>query len=95
MKPFRVSFDDPGFAPLQVSAGKSLSLELDARNAPVLFGCRTGICGTCVIDVEGEALPAPDDDEQELLEIMAPDRPKARLACQLNVQCHLRIHPVR
>ena len=63
-------------------------------NSPLLFGCRTGICGTCIVEAEGKDIPPPDDEERELLEVLAPDNPKARLACQLNVQCDMVLHPL-
>ena len=88
-----VSFFDPAFKPLSIDRGELLSEVLDAKNSPLLFGCRTGICGTCVIEVEGE-LPEADDEEKELLEIYAPDNPKARLACQIELNSDLRVRPL-
>ena len=88
-----VSFFDPTFEPLSIDRGELLSEVLDATNSPLLFGCRTGICGTCVIEVEGE-LPEADDEEKELLEIYAPDNPKARLACQIELNSDLRVRPL-
>ena len=88
-----VSFFDPAFEPVSIDRGEMLSEVLDAANSPLLFGCRTGICGTCVIEVEGE-LPEADDDEKELLEIYAPDNPKARLACQIELNSDLRVRPL-
>ncbi len=88
-----VSFFDPAFEPISIDRGEMLSEVLDANNSPLLFGCRTGICGTCVIEVEGE-LPEADDEEKELLEIYAPDNPKARLACQIELNSDLRVRPL-
>ena len=88
-----VSFFDPAFEPLSIDRGDMLSEVLDATNSPLLFGCRTGICGTCVIEVEGE-LPEADDEEKELLELYAPDNPKARLACQIELNSDLRVRPL-
>ena len=94
MSDFKVTFKDTSYEPMIVSEGPSLSEELDAANSPLLFGCRTGICGTCVVEVEGENLPPPDDDEAEILEVYAPDNPKARLACQLRVTSDITIRPI-
>lgn len=71
--------------PLELEMGKNLSKQLDATHSPILFGCRTGICGTCLVNVlKGhEYLSPASDDELELLEIMADDQPHPRLACQL------------
>ena len=52
MSDFKVTFEDTAYEPQMVSKGPSLSEELTASNSPVLFGCRTGICGTCVVEVE-------------------------------------------
>ena len=94
MTKFRISYREPGFDSVEVSEGPSLAEELDAGNSPLLFGCRTGICGTCIVEVDGEPLPPPDEEEQELLEVMAPDNPKARLACQIDVRCDMTLHPL-
>jgi ferredoxin len=88
-----VSFD-PGHAPVRLPRHTPLAEALDVTNSPLLFGCRTGACGTCMIEVEpAGALPPPSDDERELLEIFAPGDPKARLACQLDLACDLRCRP--
>jgi ferredoxin len=90
-----VSYATDGWEPSTVSAGKSLSVELDASTSPLLFGCRTGICGTCLVEVVSgwEHLPAADSDERELLEVLT-DNPRARLACQLEVQGNLCLRPL-
>lgn len=80
-----LSFPGSGYPPLRVEPGSQLSVVLDATNSPALFGCRTGLCGTCVMGVVGD-LPAPDADEREVLEIYADGVANARLACQIRVQ---------
>ena len=79
--------------PLELEKGVNLSKQLDATNSPILFGCRTGICGTCIVNViEGhEHLNSPSEDESELLEIMAENLNAPRLACQLNCQGDLSV----
>lgn len=86
-----VRFDGTGYPEVSVPAGKTLSRVLDARNSPLLFGCRTGICGTCVVEVHAgaDALAPASDDEREILELYADDNPRARLACQLEVRAPL------
>lgn len=71
---------------LEVKEGELLSESLDVTNSPILFGCRTGICATCLVRVvDGMAyLPALDEDEAEVLEIYA-EEPHCRLACQLSL----------
>jgi ferredoxin len=87
---FKVRFPGTNFPELTVPEGFSLSRNLDVQNSPILFGCRTGICATCICLLEG-ALSPPTDDEREVLEIFAPDEPKARLACQVRVDANLSI----
>lgn len=82
MSTVEVSFADSSFAPARVPARARLAEHLDAVNSPLLFGCRTGICGTCLVRARGAMLP-PDDDEREILDVFAPGDPEARLACQL------------
>ena len=94
MSTFKISYREPGYDESEVPAGQTLAEELDAANSPLLFGCRTGICGTCIVEADGKDIPPPDDEEKELLEVLAPDNPKARLACQLNVQCDMVLHPL-
>jgi ferredoxin len=95
MSQHTISYSVPGYAPSQVAAGKSLSIELDASSSPLLFGCRTGICGTCLVEVqEGlENLPPADADERELLDVLT-DNPRARLACQIQVNTALKLRPL-
>lgn len=77
-----------------VPAGAGLSEVLTPANSPVLFGCRTGICGTCLVEVlEGEPAPA-DADEREVVEVLAPDHPRARLACQLRASAGMALRPI-
>ncbi len=87
-----VRFPDPRFRSVRLAHGANLSEHLDASNSPLLFGCRTGICGTCLVRVKGE-VPEASDDERELLEVLAPDDPHARLACQLCVLGDIEIEP--
>ena len=94
MSDHKISFADTSFDPVMVPEGQTLSEEMDAANSPLLFGCRTGICGTCIIEVETEGLEPPDEDEQEIIELHAPDTPKARLACQINVTCNIHCKPI-
>lgn len=87
---YKVRFEDGSHAPVELPPHAQLSEYLDVQNSPVLFGCRTGICGTCVIKVSGSLAP-PSRDEQETLELVAPDEPCARLACQLDLTCDIDI----
>ncbi len=89
----RISFEKEGFAPVEVPSGASLGDVLDGPHSPVFFGCKSGDCGTCLVDVDPEGfklLPPAGTEEQATLDVFAPDRPHARLACQLKAT-----HPMR
>ena len=89
----KVRFPGQPFEELLVEEGTNLSVALDATNSPALFGCRTGLCGTCALIVRGELSP-PDEDEVEVLEVYADGAPGARLACQIEVRSELEILPL-
>lgn len=85
---YLVSFESKDHRPVRVPPGSTLSEVLNISNSPLLFGCRTGICGTCLIEIisqQNGELPGPSATELELLEIIAPGNPRARLACQLEI----------
>jgi len=92
---FTIHFSERNYAPVRLKAGAILSEHLTIENSPLLFGCRTGICGTCLSVVEavgcGE-IAAASEDERDLLDIIAPDNPKARLACQIALSADITIH---
>jgi ferredoxin len=80
-----IEFADSSFDSIMIPAGQPLAEVLTVQNSPVLFGCRTGICGTCVVGVTGNVEGA-SQDELEILELYAVGNPKTRLACQLQVR---------
>ena len=89
-----VSFSPASHTAVNLARGSILSEHLNIANSPLLFGCRTGICGTCLIEVEAQEngeLLAPSADEKELLELIAPNNPHARLACQIEMCADIRI----
>jgi ferredoxin len=89
-----VSFSPASHTAVSLARGSILSEHLDIANSPLLFGCRTGICGTCLIEVEAEEngeLTPPSADEKELLDLIAPDNSHARLACQIELCADIRI----
>lgn len=93
----RVEFTDDKYEPVELPHGAELSSALDAVNSPVLFGCRSCICATCLVEVESLSdppLPPPEGEEAEVLEIYAPDNPRARLACQITLTADLRVRPL-
>jgi len=93
----RIEFPGTAFAPVELADRASLPLHLTVQNSPLLFGCRSGLCGTCLIEVEaiaGDELPPPDDDEREALDIYAPGNARARLACQFPLTTAVRIRKI-
>jgi ferredoxin len=94
----RIEFPGTGFAPVELPDLASLALHLTVLNSPVLFGCRSGLCGTCLIEVEAagaEALDPPDAAEAEALAIYAPGNALARLACQLPLTADIRVRKIQ
>ncbi|MDZ8032910.1 2Fe-2S iron-sulfur cluster-binding protein [Nostoc sp. DedSLP04] len=89
----KISFPGSEFVPITLEYHKNLSEHLTIQNSPVLFGCRTGICGTCLVEVLGD-IPPPQPDEQEMLETLAPNNPHARLACQLDITANVEIRRI-
>lgn len=92
---FIITFVPESPSTIRLKRGAVLSEHLTIDNSPVLFGCRTGICGTCLIEViaqENGELLTPTDDEKELLDIIAPDQARARLACQIELCADITIH---
>lgn len=94
----QISFEPSDFSPVVLEDGESLSENLTAENSPVLFGCRTGICGTCaieVLDVSGDPLMPRTEEETLFLETLAPENPRLRLACQIRLNTNIKIRPAR
>ncbi|MBL8408732.1 MAG: 2Fe-2S iron-sulfur cluster-binding protein [Candidatus Accumulibacter phosphatis] len=97
MSTHRIEFPGTAFAPVELADLASLPVHLTVLNSPLLFGCRSGLCGTCLIEVEalsGGELEAPDAAERDALEIYAPGNPHARLACQLVLTTDVRIRKI-
>lgn len=88
----KISFPSSDHDAVTIQAHTPLAEVLTVQNSPILFGCRTGICGTCLVSVSGDVPPA-GADEQELLEVLAPNSSNVRLACQLDVTHDLEICP--
>ncbi|MBL1178141.1 2Fe-2S iron-sulfur cluster-binding protein [Pantanalinema sp. GBBB05] len=85
-----IRFPATGYPAITLAAHVPLSHHLTLQNSPVLFGCRTGICGTCLVEVTGD-LPPPDADEQEMLDALAPGAVNVRLACQIDLVADIAI----
>ncbi|BAY98979.1 ferredoxin [Tolypothrix tenuis PCC 7101] len=89
----KISFPGTNYPPINLQPHQNLSEYLTIQNSPVLFGCRTGICGTCLVEVIGEISP-PLPDEQEMLNTLVPNHPNVRLACQLDIIADVEIRKI-
>jgi ferredoxin len=85
-----ISFPGTDYPPITLQTHENLSEHLTIQNSPVLFGCRTGICGTCLVEVIGE-IPPPNLEELEMLNTLAPNISNVRLACQLDLTANIEI----
>lgn len=93
---YRIAFPDTTHQPVNLPEGTNLSEQLTIINSPLLFGCRTGICGTCLVQVEegAHSLKAPESDEKEALEVYAPGNARARLACQIFLNSNIALRKI-
>ena len=88
----RIQFPETKYKTITLEKNQIISEYLTVENSPVLFGCRTGICGTCLVRIEGDIPPA-NEEEKEMLEILAPGNQQARLACQVKLTADIKIKP--
>lgn len=63
MKKHIINFPESNYQPIILERYEKLSEHLTVQNSPVLFGCRTGICGTCLVIVKGD-IPPPREEEK-------------------------------
>lgn len=77
---------------IEVPEGYQLIDMCEDHDTSILFGCRDGACGACMIRVlDGAANINPmQDDERDFLETMAAE-PNERLACQCKVKGDIKI----
>ena len=96
MKTVTISFACEGYEALEAELDTWLNLVLDQPGSPVTFGCRSGLCGTCAVEVvkTSKPLDAPDEGEQETLDVVWPDRDNLRLACVLQARADMTLKPV-
>ena len=96
MKKYTVEFPGTDYPSIQLEEGARLPDYLTPENSPVIFGCRNGICATCLIEIEnqdGDLSPA-GEEELDTLENYAAENPKARLACQLRLTADIKIKKI-
>ncbi len=70
----------------EVPVGSSIIDVCENEDTSILFGCRDGACGACMVRVleNPQNLSPISDQEQDFLEAMAA-RDDERLACQCRV----------
>ena len=71
---------------IDVVDGYALIDMCEDHDTSILFGCRDGACGACMVKVIGgsDKISPMKDDEKDFLETMAAE-PNERLACQCKV----------
>jgi len=71
---------------IDVNDGYAMIDMCEDHDTSILFGCRDGACGACMVRVlEGaDNLSPMQDDERDFLDTMAAE-PDERLACQCRV----------
>ena len=71
---------------LDVKKGYALIDMCEDHDTSILFGCRDGACGACMVRVKegAENLSKMEESEQDFLETMAAEDDE-RLACQCKV----------
>ncbi|MGB0952074.1 MAG: 2Fe-2S iron-sulfur cluster-binding protein [Planctomycetota bacterium] len=72
--------------------GSLMDLAYDA-NLPIPFGCQSGRCGVCQVEVLEGALAEPGMLEQGILECFKCP-PEVRLACQAFIEADVKLRAV-
>ncbi|WNV85091.1 2Fe-2S iron-sulfur cluster-binding protein [Umezawaea sp. Da 62-37] len=95
MKVEKLTILPTGVEVLLPSGSPLTEVEYETRQRLIPFGCRSGACGACVIEVlEGlESLGDPDHDEVDFLEDLGRTGGDYRLACQCRLRGDATIRP--
>ena len=77
---------------IEVADGAALIDMCEENDTSILFGCRDGACGACMIRVlkGSENISKMQDSERDFLETMAAEEDE-RLACQCRVSGDIEI----
>ena len=69
---------------VDVPAGKSIKDVCDENACSIPFGCRNGVCGTCLSTITKgkENLKPAEENEKMTLEGFGANPPEKRLLCQ-------------
>jgi ferredoxin len=85
----------PRGAVVEVKKGAALVDVADEHELGLDFGCRDGVCGTCIMTVRAgaENLSSPDVEERDTLENFDA-APGQRLACQVKIRGDVEIEVI-
>ncbi|MFK7873527.1 MAG: 2Fe-2S iron-sulfur cluster-binding protein [Oligoflexales bacterium] len=77
---------------VEIPDGSAMIDMCEDHDTSILFGCRDGACGACMIKVldGAEHISPMEDDEKDFLETMAAEE-NERLACQCRVSGDIRV----
>lgn len=84
---------EPDELAVDVPVGTPLVKVAEENDTFLEFGCRNGMCGTCLITITsgGKYLPPPSEEEKITLEDVGAE-PGQRLACQIKITHDLKIN---
>ena len=83
-----------GSEPVEVDEGTPLEEVCKENGWPIAFGCENGLCGTCIIQSDGNGLSEQTENEKQTLEMMMMNDGNFRLACQCKVEGDCTIEPM-
>lgn len=75
------------FLAVNVKPGENFQNIVEVTGSGMVFGCRDGECGTCILDIQqGNEYLSPINEKEKTVLKNFPDAPKnGRLACQLEI----------
>lgn len=76
------------FLAINVGPGETFQSIAEKAGSGVVFGCRDGECGTCIVEIQQgmEYLSEKNEKEKKVLSGFPDVHENARLACQLHVE---------
>lgn len=78
---------------INVENGQKLSEISADQSSPIKFGCKKGMCGKCLVQINSglSNVSGIESKEMETLDLIAKENGKARLACSFQVQGDINI----
>ena len=89
-------FIKPSGQLIELPRNSPLTALADFQETAITFGCRSGACGSCAIEVlEGRSnLTAADNMQRSFLTTLGYPQERYRLACQCCLQGDITIKPI-